>query len=248
MLEVWKLYGDTFLGQPVLPARPEYIYEWSTTINGEIEESVCSIGEYLCPHAVPGLWNTWDLVVALAILNCELSVDPEREWDMLYVGGGSGRFHNATAAWTPPRKCFCIDKSAHAVELMELRGVPCELMDGHDMSGFDDSSFPLVVLSPWSLDSSTDPETLVAEAARVASAAVIVSGRLIDYGDETPTTYTDTMTNWQGETQDRVGTARHHDHVLGMFAAEGMSPLVARTFLPLAERPNDPAWLIEVRF
>lgn len=247
MLDAWKLYGDSKLGDEI---QSEQVYRWKIELNGEVTtDEDFTIWEYLYPYALPGCWSTFDLVVALGIMDCKLSEDDAREYDLLYVGGGSGRFASAVAQWDKPLKCFSVDLSPQSVELMQLRNVPCALMDGHDMSALEDNSFPLVVLSPWSMGSSEDTAKLVAEAARVASEKVIATGWLGGaHGDEQPVTYRETMTAWNGETETHEITARHYNHFLSLFAEHSMVPIVTKTFLALDENPDELSWIIEVGF
>jgi len=247
LLDAWRLFGDGKLGQEITAKN---LYRWTTKIGDVVvDDGEYTFFEYLFPRALVGMWGLFDLVIALAILDCELSVDRQRTWDMLHVGAGSGRLTSAVSSWKAPLRCYSIDNDPSAITLMEARDVPCEWMDAHDMSAFADDSFPLVVISFWMISQSTDIETLIAECARVASEKVIVAGWFAKgLGHERPVKVVETMTDWQGNTEDYSTTAWHRDHVLRLFAAESMKPTVTRTFLTLDAKPDEISWLVEVGF
>lgn len=240
MLVAWKAYGDAHIGDEI---QPLHIYNWMSEINGVQTDDATSFAlwDYLSDEPLSGGWMTHDLTVADAI--------KEANMDFLYIGGGAGRFAKAALSWGLVG--HCIDHSPDAIELMTLRGVPCDLMDGNDMSAYADNSWPLVVISPWSFSGSPDPTQILSEAARVAEQKVIVSDWQVSALPNPPLgTWPEPVDvretiEWNGETEQRDGKAYHLNHVLSMLDDVGMVPDKSIQFLADLERLDIFSWLVE---
>lgn len=230
MLAAYNAHGSMQIGDEI---RPEHLYRYKLEVGGDVVvDDEWALWEYLADSTVG--WRTYDLTVADAIEKIGL--------DLLYVGGGSGRFAKACAGWG--LNCHSIDSAPDAIELMRLRGVSKDLMDGNAMA-FNDSDYPLVVIAPAAFDGSDDPTALLAEVARVASDAVLVSGWTRNPVTGETVTYKETIT-YQGEEEMRNATSYHWTTVEDMLVSAGMSVAKTVTFLASADS-SEVSWLIEAR-
>jgi len=182
------------------------------TPQGCLEEQENCVWRYLCDHPSDG-WLTEYLVLANW-----LTADP---METLYVGAGSGRI----VKWLLSKgmDAIGIDLSDDAIELMERRGVPCEKMDGAAMTYADNAWDRVVVHSDGVLDSVADVVPLLAEAARVSSSRVIVTGYEIDEAETVDFQWGFT---WQGGGEAPRSYYSHPAAVIvAALEALGMSPV-----------------------
>lgn len=224
LLAAYKAHGPCSEGMVM---EPVHLYDWSTKYEDHEVSFPAALWEYLSDSPLPG-WSIPYLTILTAIQEAGLNV--------LYVGGGSGRMAKAMEAYG--LTCHCIDVSPDAIELMELRGVSCSLMDGHSMT-FEDGAFPLVVI-PHDTFGTNNPQGLIKEAVRVASSKVIIAGW---EAAPDPVEVTETMT-WQGETEVSNSWAYHSDSVETMLEDEGATVVKVVKFLSNPEFP-EVSWLIE---
>ena len=173
-----------------------------------------------------------------------LCADPHQT---LYVGAGSGRMVKCLAQHGT--EAHGIDLSDDAIELMTLRGISCEKMDGCNMSYADNSYVRVVVHSNGLLDALEDPAQCISEAARVASGRVIVAGFEIDPASTVPFTW---GMEWQGESEGATYYSHPISLIEGILTGLGMTLLLCK---PWGE-DNDPEgggvygeqYLIEARW
>ena len=165
--EAHKVTGNVRSGE----ACPDIlIYNVTTaTPRGSLAGHPFCLWPYLCDYPLDG-WST----ETLKLVN-ELTANP---MGTLYLGAGSGR----VVKWLngAGMACVGIDIDPDALELMERRGVPCEEMDALDMTYEDNSHERVIVHGDGLLDSFEDVGALLAEAGRVASDTLVVTGYEMD--------------------------------------------------------------------
>lgn len=231
MLHAHKLYDDWYRGR-ILEPELDFIM---TSKGPGIDVTVGGcFWDHLCNDPLQG-WTLMDMTFASFIQTTEGNV--------LYVGGGSGRFSKLLESWG--RECYSIDSSPDAIELMERRGVLCALMDGANMS-FADGSFAIVVIGGDVLDCYEDPTPFIREAARVASDRIVYCGYMREGQTNDKIEYDWTM-EWMGETDTIKAYYQHHEYMRGIAEAEGMGFVRLRTYLPDETQP-DLSWILEMEW
>lgn len=231
MLQAHKLYDDWYRGR-ILEPEIEYIM---TSKGPDFDVTTgASFWDHLCNDPLQG-WTLMDMTFASFLLTIEGNI--------LYVGGGSGRF----SKWLEShgRECYTIDSSPEAIELMGRRDVECELMDGMDMS-FAANSYPVVVIGGDVLDCYEDPTPFIKEAARVASERIVYCGYIREGQTDDKIEY-DWSMEWMGETDTIKAYYQHHEYMKGLAEAEGMNFERLRTYLPDESKP-DLSWILEMEW